>query len=80
MVEQRFSIGYALAPKKQQSFIQESLVDLARPDRGASISFQSTLSARWQIRGRSTVCCTSSTETIESGSWRSSGSRTLTGL
>ncbi|KAM2983643.1 hypothetical protein FF2_009538 [Malus domestica] len=30
MAKQRFSIGYALAPKKQQSFIQESLVDLAR--------------------------------------------------
>ncbi|KAG6484610.1 inositol-tetrakisphosphate 1-kinase 5-like [Zingiber officinale] len=26
----RFSVGYALAPKKQQSFIQPSLVDLAR--------------------------------------------------
>ncbi|CAN6678005.1 unnamed protein product [Malus baccata var. baccata] len=30
MAERRFGIGYALAPKKQQSFIQESLVDLAR--------------------------------------------------
>lgn len=30
MAERRFGIGYALAPKKQQSFIQESLVGLAR--------------------------------------------------
>ncbi|XP_068322946.1 inositol-tetrakisphosphate 1-kinase 1-like [Pyrus communis] len=30
MAERRFGIGYALAPKKQQSFIQESLVNLAR--------------------------------------------------
>ncbi|KAM2609406.1 hypothetical protein TB1_037630 [Malus domestica] len=30
MAERRFSIGYVVAPKKQQSFIQESLVDLAK--------------------------------------------------
>ncbi|PON87448.1 Inositol-tetrakisphosphate 1-kinase [Trema orientale] len=30
MAERRFAIGYALAPKKQQSFIQDSLVSLAR--------------------------------------------------
>ncbi|KAJ4728644.1 Inositol-tetrakisphosphate 1-kinase [Melia azedarach] len=29
-MERRFGIGYALAPKKQKSFIQESLVSLAR--------------------------------------------------
>ncbi|XP_023005451.1 inositol-tetrakisphosphate 1-kinase 1-like [Cucurbita maxima] len=29
MAERRFCIGYALAPKKQQSFIQDSLVSLA---------------------------------------------------
>ncbi|XP_058084886.1 inositol-tetrakisphosphate 1-kinase 1-like [Magnolia sinica] len=32
----RFGIGYALAPKKQQSFIQQSLVNLAR-DRGIDL-------------------------------------------
>ncbi|KAL5550999.1 hypothetical protein UlMin_001175 [Ulmus minor] len=30
MAERRFGVGYALAPKKQQSFIQDSLVSLAR--------------------------------------------------
>ncbi|XP_021887683.1 inositol-tetrakisphosphate 1-kinase 1 [Carica papaya] len=30
MAERRFTIGYALLPKKQQSFIQESLVNLSR--------------------------------------------------
>ncbi|KAJ0111355.1 hypothetical protein Patl1_03536 [Pistacia atlantica] len=30
MAERRFGIGYALAPKKQKSFIQESLVSLAK--------------------------------------------------
>ncbi|KAF3449393.1 hypothetical protein FNV43_RR10121 [Rhamnella rubrinervis] len=30
MAETRFGVGYALAPKKQQSFIQDSLVNMAR--------------------------------------------------
>ncbi|KAM1713086.1 hypothetical protein EV1_023577 [Malus domestica] len=30
MAERRFSVGYALAPKKQRSFIQESLINLAK--------------------------------------------------
>lgn len=30
MAERRFGVGYALAPKKQHSFIQDSLVSLAR--------------------------------------------------